>query len=450
MLPKNRIPVKTILFFLFVVCSNVAPAQQWNVVGTTGFSDGEAYSQSIALDGETPYVAYIENANGAKPTVMKFDGTSWVVVGSAAFTAAEVDEISFAVSGGIPYVAFTNKSDGKLSVVKYNGTGWVNLGAANFTESGASSISLAFGNGVPYVAFQDWQSSKVSVMTLDGGSWSYVGSAGFSTGWMAGVINIAVEGSTPYVSYRDYGASYKASAMKFNGTNWELLGAQGFSARTHDANECIAVYGGIPYVASWDVNANATVYKFNGSDWTSLGAPIVAEEQCSSQSICFSNSGTLFLVFSDWNNSKKATIFKYDGTAWTSVGEAASLGEATNISIAVSDNNVPYIAYRDSWSMRRTTVMKYSNATQVDNLTEKGSFKVYPNPGEGQFWVDLKDIQSSDLEIKVVNSMGQIIISNSMLYQDKLQIDLSGKASGVYVIQLKTNHYVYSQSVVIR
>ena len=62
----------------------------------------------------------------------------------------------------------------------------------------------------------------------------------------------------------------------------------------------------------------------------------------------------LYLAFSDWGNSKKATVVKYDGENWNLVGEAASMGDASYISIAISDNGTPYIAYRDNYNMRRT------------------------------------------------------------------------------------------------
>ena len=45
----------------------------WQPVGTAGFSAGNAYYLSLALDSNnTPYAAYADDANGDKWTVMKF------------------------------------------------------------------------------------------------------------------------------------------------------------------------------------------------------------------------------------------------------------------------------------------------------------------------------------------------------------------------------------------
>jgi len=238
--------------------------------------------------------------------------------------------------------------------------------------------------------------------------------------------------------------------MKFNEKNWELLGEQGFSASTHDANKCIAVQGGTPYVTSWDANANATVYKFNGSDWTSLGTPIVSEKQSSSQSLCLSSNGILYLTFSDWSNSEKATVFKYEESQWKRVGDAASLSNASDISIAISDGGIPYIAYRDGWSMRRTTVMKFDNATNVKSPAFENALKIYPNPGNGKFTIELNNLQNGKPKIQVTNQLGQIIFINQTEFNNRTEIDLSGKPMGVYFIHVKANHKIYSKTIIIR
>lgn len=78
--------IKT-LFMGFLFLTGYGLQAQWQPVGTVGFSAGLAFSTTLALDAAgTPFVAYRDNANGDKATVMKFDGANWVDVGSPGFS----------------------------------------------------------------------------------------------------------------------------------------------------------------------------------------------------------------------------------------------------------------------------------------------------------------------------------------------------------------------------
>jgi hypothetical protein len=449
---QNRYFMKTIYFLTFLVLctSNFLYAQSWVPVGPAAFSQGEAFVQQIAVDGETPYVAYMDRKYGDKATVMKFNGTDWVNVGPAGFTPDAMTEMSFAMIGSTPYVAFDHKSQrGKISVMKFDGAAWVFVGNEGFIEKG-SSVGLAAGNGVLYLSFEDWENkSKASVLKFTGSKWEYVGNRGFSSGITYNKVEIAVDGNTPYVAYRDYDADYKASVMKFNGTSWDLLGVAGFSDKTHDPYQGFIVKNGTPYLASWDVNYNPMVYKFDGKAWGKLGVPFLTTDQVSSQSICFAKNGILYFVFADWGNGRKATVVKYDGTKWSVVGDVASKGGAETISIACSESNIPYIAYRDNYSMRRTTVMKLGNATNATNIEATQGLKVYPNPGKGLFTVEINDFQNDYVNIEVFNPIGQVIFSRQSQFSNKIEIDLSDFENGIYYFKVTNNKVVRSKSIMI-
>ena len=55
----------------------------WLPVGSAGFSAGAVGWTSLALDkNNVPYVAYQDNVNGGKATVMKYNGAAWETVWS--------------------------------------------------------------------------------------------------------------------------------------------------------------------------------------------------------------------------------------------------------------------------------------------------------------------------------------------------------------------------------
>ena len=104
-------------------------------------------------------------------------------------------------------------------------------------------------------------------------TWQNVGTAGFS-GRFALYTSLALDGSTPYVAYRDGANSYKATVMKFNGTSWETVGTAGFSAGSADYTS-LALDGSTPYVAYRD-GANsykATVMAFIAPPSVSSNSP---------------------------------------------------------------------------------------------------------------------------------------------------------------------------------
>jgi hypothetical protein len=444
--------MKTILVLIIsiLISVDISIAQSWNQAGSAGFSEGEAFSQSIALDGETPYVAYMDRANGDKVTVMKFNGLSWEAVGAVGFTEGEASSINIAISNGIPYVAFTDEAnENKATVMKFNGSNWVNAGQAGFSSGRATSIALAMNKDIPFVAFIDnMQYNKMTVMKLNDEGWTVLGSAGFTNGSVS-VISLAFDDEKPFVSYRDSETDMKASVMTFNETNWEQVGIKGFSGGTHDANKCLAVAGGIPYVASWDSNAKAAVYKFDGTNWAALGSSDISVGQANYASIDISDAGILYLAFSDLGNMGKLVVKKFVDGNWEEVGDAASPGDVSNINVAVSNNGIPFVAYRDHWFMRRTSVVQYSNVTKITDLIDNPEFSIYPNPSNGKFTIESVDLKSQNFNIEIINQLGQVVLYKQSGFSQRIKIDLSGSENGIYNVKLKNQNKELSKTVII-
>ena len=82
----------------------------WINVWSPWFSAGVAYNQSLAIDNNwTPYVAYMDNQNWYKTTVMKFNGSSWINVWSPWFSAGEASYQSLVIDENwTPYVAYSD------------------------------------------------------------------------------------------------------------------------------------------------------------------------------------------------------------------------------------------------------------------------------------------------------------------------------------------------------
>ncbi len=80
------------------------------------------------------------------------------------------------------------------------------------------------------------------------------------------------------------------------------------------------------------------------------------------------------------------------------------------------------------------------------------SIIVYPNPSNGNFTIQLPDILNTNVEIKVMDAVGKIILVKNVmttLEDQEEKIDIAGVSSGIYYFQVMYNGVVNTGKVVI-
>ncbi len=364
----------------------------WVYEGTQGFSGGQAYNESLALDSNNiPYVAYVDSANNFKATVMKYNGTNWVNVGNPGFSLDNASSISLVLdSNNIPYVAYaaSEANHMKANVMKFDGINWVSVGSPNFSSYIAGQLSLAIdSNNIPYVAYVDYSvGGKITVMKLNGTNWISVGTLGFSSNPAEDISFSIDSNNTPYIAYAKDSAINMSSisVMKFDGTSWIYVGTQNFSAIFDDANGIgLAIdSNNIPYVAYIDPfndEEKASVMKFDGTSWVYVGNPRFSAGRVNWLSFAIDSNNTPVLSYLDFSNAYKTTTMKLNGTNWDPVGiPGFSASFTMSISLAIDSNNIPYVAYEDTGNgggNNKASVMKYVPVNYSFNITS-------PNGGE--------------------------------------------------------------------
>jgi len=221
-------PISILICYLFLHAV-VAMAQNWVNVGNPGFSAGQAYYTSLALDSSnTRDIAYQDYGNSGKATVMKYNGTAWGNVGNPGFSAGIAGYTSLALdSSNTPYIAYRDSRNvSKATVMKYNGTAWVNVGNPGFSAGELYYTSLALdSSNTPYIGYSDYvNSGKTTVMKYNGTAWVNVGNPGFSAGQVYYAFFALDSSNTPYIAYMDSSNSSKATVMKYNPSTYiELL-----------------------------------------------------------------------------------------------------------------------------------------------------------------------------------------------------------------------------------
>jgi hypothetical protein len=221
--------------------TNPEPTGTWEVVGTEGISSGEADFISLCLDGDTPYVAFTDEAVD-NVVVKRFDGSAWVQVGDDVSSGPGAYLGALTVSGGVPFVAYGATT---AVVKKYEGGQWTDVGGPASIDH-AAELKMFISGGIPYVAYRDADHNyKITVRKFVDPDWVTVGTANFSDG-PVDLISLAVDGSTPYVAFRDYAHEYHTTVMKYDGA-WTVLGTPGVLPG-EPGRWAIAVEAGVPYV----------------------------------------------------------------------------------------------------------------------------------------------------------------------------------------------------------
>ena len=360
-------------------CSDLPQPPGWVNIGSAGISAGTASYQSLAIapDG-TLYVAYQDNANGGRTTVLKWDGISWTALGGAGISAGSSGYQSMAIAlDGTPYVAYRDYANGaRTTVLKWNGTSWMALGGAGMSNSaGYQSLAIA-PDGTPYVAYQDAANgNKTMVLKWSGVSWLPLGGTNISSAYTRyQSLAIAPDG-TPYVAFSDGGIGSRTTVLRWNGSSWIALAGAG-SSSGNDLYQSLAIApDGTPYVAYRDGTngARTTVMQWNGLSWTALGGVGISSGIANYQSLAIGPDGTPYVAYQDQDfgvGVHQTTVLQWDGVTWTALGGPGISSNVTaQHSLVVDSYGEPYVAYQDHVNNYKTVVLKYDSGVPFVTLT---------------------------------------------------------------------------------
>jgi hypothetical protein len=204
------------------------------------------------------------------------------------------------------------------------------------------------------------------------------------------------------------------------------------------------LYGGVGLDS---LSANSSWYKFTAPQ---TGAFSVHS--------CNQNVNTHVGVFTFSNNKLQLKAENDNACAMNSsdpVGLAAALD-----SVFINKNETYYIAWDDRWSSEnfwfdfkfKPDSTKISTKT-TESITPKTNFKVAPNPTQGYTTLYYQSYNPNPYFVKInlVNSLGEILFSQSQLIENEGQIslDLSTIPQGLYFLQLQDKTRQTTQKIII-
>jgi photosystem II stability/assembly factor-like uncharacterized protein len=177
-------------------------------------------------------------------------------------------------------------------------------------------------------------------------------------------------------------------------------------------------------------------------------------------------------VFSDTLRVKISTDC---GTTWTTVwtkgdSDLATAPDMTSVFVPTAAQwRTETIDLSSYASMDKVKVLfegqsGYGNDLYVDNINiynalgitgnsiNTNSVKIYPNPSNGEFSIDLKDMDNTNVAISIYDAMGALITKSSVVTdgtEQHFSFDLSGHAKGLYLIKIATDKTTVNRIIAI-
>lgn len=415
-------------------------SQQWNDVGSSAIvSAGGSGYNNLAVDASGNYYLSYYDVSVAKGSVQKFDGSSWsylggspgITTGIATFSSLTLD-----AQGTVYYSNQASYPSTGLELRKFSSGSWSAMPSATTASVTYQAIAVSPSNTL----FAYSSDGSGTVRRYNNGTWEQVGNAGFAGGATYAKMVIGTDNNI-YTCQLSGGAKvYKISTNASSTDSWTLLGgaAAGTAYSSDNSYSDIALDNNnvpyIVYVSSSAEGKKLNVKKFNGTSWVQIGAANFSDSVVNNTAITVSPSGTPYVVASVWDSSNpnhgRNTVYKFNsGTGnWDKVGgDFVSAGASTFSDIAFdAANNYLVLAYSDGG----TRVKRISlNVLSVNDVKNKDSFGVYPNPTSGIiYFKDERKIKS----VEVTNTVGQIITAK---ITDQ-QIDISDAPKGVYFVKV--------------
>ena len=123
---------------------------------------------------------------------------------------------------------------------------------------------------------------------------------------------------------------------------------------------------------------------------------------------------------------------------------------ATTQSINVNVADTYCVTITDVNSCSASDCVVVDLATGISSSLEGNRiFNAYPNPSSGEFYIDVKSIESKGI-IEIMNMTGEIILRKNLNTGiQTVGVDISGFAKGIYILRLYTGSIASSQRLVV-
>ena len=441
-----------ILLSFLLIPTYKGNAQQWNSLGNGLVLDhfGGVCHALNYLNGVLYAAGYSENINGTNyQTIAQWNGNAWSSVGGVYYGGGIS---ALANMNGLLYACGTFDTINGVAahnIAQWDGVSWSGLGGGIPTSDTAPPYAMISYNGNLIVGGNftiAGQTPVSSVASWDGVSWSPMGNGirvrGVGIPWnqTGDVSAFAIYNGDLYAGGTFYGETGPGDTVygmaKWDGSAWTLFAPLNFGTGNYFHEiRCLCVYNGNLY-AGGDFDSIGGVLAldmavWNGATWNSVGDLPYGSYSGTVNALTV-YKGQLFAtgLFTSAGGVPDSIIARFNGTSWLPAGNIGGEGFA----LLANDNGL----YVGGGNLRLggnalSLVEIYSGPTVIDDVEKEEIVQVTPNPNSGLFSVRLNDERNSTIQI--YNVTGEKIMQ-TLLMQDKTELNLTTQASGVYLYRI--------------
>lgn len=431
----------------------------WQSAGTA-ISAGQAVYPSLASDlNSTAFVAYLDASLGRMLVVKKYDATAkaWSSIGGETATAHRADFPSIALDkAGTPYIAYQDSAfQNRVTVQKYDAAGgkWVSVGSEGFSAGAVSYTSIYVDESDRlFVLYRDGgklNRATVKRFNATSGNWETVADEGFSVGAVT-YNGLAGTGTSVYAGYIDdgLGAVVDVKKMNENATGWDISGEMGISSGTPVAYTSVLTNSkNVPLMLFSDGGKGNSVtvkqYDAASGSWSAVGTNDISAAGVQYPAFAGDSKDELYVAFADASQGNRilAKRFNKKTSEWETFGKGTfSLQAAAHISLAVSANDQPYVAFRDQWNANKITVRRYNPAISNWEIVGTDGF----SDGAVEYSGIALDKSNVPYATYVDVSLGNKIVVKALVNDNWETLDPASLTTGSYSsIVVDSNNVVY-------
>ncbi|MCK5857280.1 MAG: M4 family metallopeptidase [Bacteroidales bacterium] len=140
-----------------------------------------------------------------------------------------------------------------------------------------------------------------------------------------------------------------------------------------------------------------------------------------------------YVDFSDQSTNPGASSWDFGD------GGSSALGQGTHLYLQNGTYTVTLNVNNGCGTDTKTKTVTIGSATSIKHATEKSNIKLYPNPTNGKFTIDLGSNSEYKL-ISIYDFMGKLVIQQEVEASiQKIQMNANNLSSGMYLIRLSSD-----------
>jgi hypothetical protein len=431
-----------VILTIFSLTTFISHAQScWSPLGSGargGITEMATYNGQLLAGG------YFDTIGGvAAQNVAAWNGATWSALGSGLkIDTAQSDNFymgSMAVYNGELYVAGQFDTAGGQpvhNVAKWDGASWSAVGSG-FSGHYYTVHALAVYKGSLYAGgyFDSAGGNLVNyIAKWDGNQWSAVDSGINRYG---GIFCLTVNNGLLYVGGEFYSAGRESAhnIAVWNDTTWAAIGNIG---NTEVSSLCF--HQGNLYAATFSNTSHDSLRIWDGTNWSTF-AGVNNRPFDIAVSALLSFDGKLLVGggFDTLAGIPAHNLAQWDGSTWSEFGGGLSGSNSPWVDALFTLSGHLYAsgAFTRADTTSANSIAEYTCATTDISDIYANKLQVYPNPTAGIITVSAENIQAGS-QLQIYDMLGEKIFQTELV-NNKTEIDLRGRAAGLYIYQIPMN-----------